>query len=88
MGEGEYGGNGSVHWYLKHGKGRHIKCNGKTDADGVDDDVDSGGYFNVVVQYVQPTDWSYDPDTKTLRAKTAIKHDPKIYTRQVRVSWP
>jgi hypothetical protein len=88
MGSGEYGGNGSIHWKLKHGHGRTINCNGNASADGIDDDpTDTGGYFNVEIDDVSATDFSYNSVTKTLTAKTLIKHGNQ-YTKQVTIKWP
>ena len=88
MGSGQYGGNGSVHWKVEHGRGREIRPYGKDSCTGIDDDSgDFGGYFNVVVENVEAKDWTYDASTKTLRAKTVIKLG-ETYTKQVSVEWP
>ena len=85
MGEGEYGGNGSVHWNVKHGNGSFTKCTDKNNAHGVDADPASGGYFTVEIDDV--LNFSWDQATRTLTATTAIKHGAK-YTKQVSVKWP
>src|SRR5262249_44815435 len=92
MGEGEYGGNGSIHWKVKHGNGRSITCTGKTDAYGIDDDPKdnsggSGGEFKVTVDDVGPTAYSYNAATKTLTVSVPIKHG-LTYKKQIRIQWP
>jgi len=87
MGQGEYGGNGSVHWKLVHGNGDHIVCNGKACARGADKDPATGGDFKVTVEDVAPTSFNYNASSRTLTVSVPIKHGA-TYTRQVRVQWP
>ena len=85
MGQGEYGGNGSVHWKVVHGNGRSIASTGKANAKGVDNNPTTGGDFTVTVMEVA---WySYDANSGTLTASVPIKHGQN-YTPQVRVKWP
>src|SRR5262249_3508636 len=97
MGQGEYGGNGSVHYYGTHEKDRnHGKM--KHDYHEVDEgpDAAAGGDFTIQVYDLDEVKFAggsnprvtYDKGTRTLTVKVAIKHDPATYTEQVRVSWP
>jgi len=87
MGDGEYGGNGSVHWYGTHRKDRN---HGKSTHNyhEVDEYPSSGGDFTIQVFDVGPKDYAYDPKTRTLQATVPIKHNATTYTPQVRVAWP
>ena len=87
MGQGEYGGNGSVHWKVVHGNGRSIVATGKANAKGVDDNPATGGDFTVTVMGVAPGSYSYNTSSGTLTVSVPIQHGP-IYTPQVRVRWP
>jgi hypothetical protein len=87
MGQGEYGGNGSVHWKLVHGNGSSIVCTGNSNARGVDKDPATGGDFKVTVEDVGPTSYNYNASSRTLTVTVPIKHGA-TYTRQVRVQWP
>jgi len=87
MGQGEYGGNGSVHWKLVHGNGGSIVCNGNSNARGFDKNPATGGDFKVTVEDVAPTSFNYNASSRTLTVSVPIKHG-STYTRQVRVQWP
>ena len=87
MGQGEYGGNGSVHWKVVHGNGRSIVASGKANARGVDDNPAAGGDFKVTVDDVAPGSYNYNASSRTLTVSVPIKHGA-TYTRQVRVQWP
>ena len=87
MGQGEYGGNGSVHWKVINGNGRSIVASGKANAKGIDDDPGSGGDFTVTVMDVAPGSYNYNTSSGTLTVSVPIKHGP-TYTPQVRVRWP
>jgi hypothetical protein len=88
MGDGEYGGNGSIHWKVNHGNGRIINVTGNVHADGIDDDPkDKGGDFTITVEDVAAGAYNYNAASKTLTVTVPIKHGPN-YTRQVRIRWP
>jgi hypothetical protein len=94
MGQGEYGGNGSVHWTVIHGNGRSINVAGNGRADGVDDDPrdangppPGGGVFKVTVEDVAQNAINYNAASRTLTVSVPIKHGPN-YTRQVTIKWP
>ena len=88
MGEGEYGGNGSVHWKVSHAHGQGVTCNGAS-AHGVDNQAQANdrGEFRVTVEDVAPDAFNYNPASRTLTVSVPIKHGPN-YTRQVRIRWP
>jgi hypothetical protein len=87
MGAGEYGGNGSVHWYATHRKDRN---HGKAahSYHEVDEYPTAGGDFTIEVFDIGPADYRYDPVARRLTAQVPIQHHPTNYTEQVRVSWP
>jgi hypothetical protein len=87
MGQGEYGGNGSVHYYGTHKKDRN---HGHSDHNyhEVDEVPNAGGYFTVTVLDVAANAVTYNSITKTLTVTVPIKHDPSNYTRQVLIEWP
>lgn len=94
MGDGEYGGNGSIHWKVTHGKGRSIVATGNANVAGIDDDPKDkdgpppgGGQFTVTVEDVAPGAYNYNAASRTLTVSVPIKHGPN-YTRQVRIRWP
>jgi hypothetical protein len=87
MGYGEYGGNGSVHWKIKHGRGREIKP-GRNKLDsclGIDAFPSRGGEFLVEVFDAAHARWSFTGGV--LRVELPIAHGEE-FTRQIKVSWP
>src|SRR5262245_24912474 len=93
MGQGEYGGNGSVHWTNTNRKDRN---NGQGDKPRtyheVDEhpDEDDPGFFVIQVLDVSPDDVFFkqgaaNRGTLTVRVPIKLGSD---YTRQVRVTWP
>lgn len=87
MGEGEYGGNGSVHWKVIHGNGRSIVASGNANVRGIDNDPAAGGDFTVTVEDVAPGSYNYNANSRTLTVSVPINHG-STYTRQVKVRWP
>jgi hypothetical protein len=89
MGYGEYGGNGSVHWYGSHKRDRN-NGNGQAahDYHEVDDFPASGGNFTIEV-FGLKAGTSYKVDANgTLQVSVKIKHDATNYTEQVLITWP
>src|SRR5436190_13301682 len=86
MGSGEYGGNGSVHFYAMHRKDRNHGHGKPQNYHEVDEEPNSDGYFLVQVFNVLPDDIRILG--RTLIARVAIKHDPLNYTPHVLVTWP
>src|SRR5262245_49079052 len=95
MGQGEYGGNGSGHYYGTHEKDRshgHYKHNYHEADEGPEKDGD------ITLQLIDPDEVkvaggsnprvTYNKATRTLTITVPIKHDAATYTEQVRVTWP
>ena len=91
MGYGEYGGNGSVHWYGSHKRDRN-NGNGKSTHDYHEVDEypgqANGGDFTIQVFGLKPgTSFKADANG-TLEVKVKIKHHATVYTEQVLITWP
>lgn len=89
MGEGEYGGNGSVHYYGLHKKDRNHGHSSHSYHE-VDECPEQDGEFTVEVFGVAGADFSHGNVTLTkgtLTVQVPILHGVD-YTRQIRVSWP
>jgi hypothetical protein len=84
MGEGEYGGNGSVEWKVRHGNGQSINVTGNAYADGHDNNPAAGGDFKVTI--FAPASYKYNASSNTLTASVPIQHGS--YTRQIWIQWP
>lgn len=90
MGQGEYGGNGSVHYYATFRRDRN-NGHGNPHLYAEVDEYPSqanGGNFTVTIFGLQPgTQYVVAPNGR-LVVEVAIAHDETHYTEQVRVEWP
>jgi len=95
MGQGQYGGNGSVHWKVTNKKDRnHGSSSTSHTFMEVDEQPSAGGFFVVQVLDVSLADIRFkqtgvdaNGPRGTLTLRVAIKHGDD-YTRQVRITWP
>ena len=86
MGYGEYGGNGSVHWYGSHTRDRN-HGHSHHDYHEVDEEPQDGGDFIVQVFNVEQAHGVYDAHNRTWTITVPILHG-REYTEQARVTWP
>jgi hypothetical protein len=90
MGQGEYGGNGSVHYRATFRRDRN---NGRgsphtyTEVDDFPAQAD-GGDFTITVFGLETGRAYYVDANGRLTVEVAIAHHPRNYTRQVLIEWP
>jgi hypothetical protein len=89
MGDGEYGGNGSVHYYAILRRDRNHGNGNPHSYHEVDDQpaVGEGGDFVVQVFGVPRAAGDYDQRTGTWTIRAAIRQSDE-YTEQIRITWP
>jgi hypothetical protein len=92
MGQGEYGGNGSVHYYATHKRDRN-HGNGRPHNYHEVDEFPSqpGSNFRVEVLNLQPGATFTVDANGVLRVETPIlidPDDPERYTPSVFITWP
>jgi len=89
MGQGEYGGNGSVHYYGAHRRDRNHGHSPHAYHE-VDECPERGGAFTVQIFGVAGADFSNGAVTLvsgTLTVTVPIVHGDD-YTRQILITWP
>lgn len=88
MGQGEYGGNGSVHYYGFHRKDRNHGHGNPQSYHEVDEQpaIGQGGDFVVQVFNVKRAAAEYDERTGTWTIRAAIRQGEE-YTEQIRITW-
>jgi hypothetical protein len=89
MGYGEYGGNGSIHYYGMNGRDRnHGNGQNPHNYHEVDNYPSETGNFTITVYGLDPNRTYRTAGDGTLTIEVAIRHDDRIYTKQVLVEWP